>query len=113
MGLKIFIVFTLKKEEICMVGLRCKRFDCKYNKNFNCEARNIMVTEHACCKTFEKDKHKTEAPQNLVPQKMLQRNTDISCESACIFNEEGKCIANGITIIEKAKAPHCVSFMPK
>lgn len=48
------------------------------------------------------------------PEYAPQRDSktmDIGCKAHCIFNKEGECIANGITVNAIAEKPYCMTFV--
>lgn len=97
-----------------MFDLKCKRQACEYNKNCNCTAKKIEVKKDTSCETYEpSDKDTTE--DERINQPPLRKNIEVDCNAKCLFNEDGVCQANGITVQPNPQhsAPNCVSFQPK
>lgn len=97
-----------------MIDLKCKLTDCKYNKNSDCSAKEISVESEAICSSYEKvDK---EEPKDAIPMPAVRHNTSVNCEARCLFRKNGKCIANGITVVDetgKKIEASCSTYMPK
>ena len=105
------------------MDLKCRKTQCKYNNGFTCVARGgITVSEHTRCDTFELDENKDirdtsrcmfeEAP-TYAPHRE-KKSLKVGCSaSKCLFNENGNCIANGLTINAIAESPLCMTFIKK
>ena len=95
-----------------MFDLKCKRQDCVYNKNCNCDAKNVDVARSTECKTYEPSKTKKKQ-KDEIKQTPTRKNTAVDCEAKCIFNDKCICKANGITVMTNDQKPECASFMPR
>ena len=104
------------------MDLKCRKTKCKYNKGFCCCAKTLIVNEKTICDTFEDDPDKKvpdtsrylmqEAPF-YFPHKE-KKSFWLTCSANhCIFNEDGKCSANGLTINDVAKEPVCMTYLRK
>lgn len=103
------------------MDIRCRKTSCVYNDNYACKAKEILIKKNGECAKYEKankpaiDKTKwlfTEQP----PRYGKLRNcdvTDIGCTAHCLFNDNGKCVANGITLNDLKEKPLCVTFLRK
>ena len=101
------------------MDLYFKKLDCVYNKEFGCVAKGIMVKHNLTCATYEKNENlPTEQKQNvsktmfeIAPQYhpfRHNKNIDIKCEAKqCLFNKNGDCISNGITIQRSDFKAYC------
>ena len=104
------------------MDIRCRKTLCKYNDRFTCKAKDINVTNDVICSTFEKDeskenvqditKHFFEQKPEFAPQRD-SKTLDIKCKANCLFNHNGKCVSNGITLNAIKEKPYCVSFLKK
>jgi hypothetical protein len=102
------------------MDIRCRKLLCKYNDRFVCRAKEILVDGKVVCSTYEKDKSKTELQDvtkhlfEMTPTYAPQRDSKalkISCKADCLFNHNGKCVSNGITLNAIKEKPYCVSFL--
>lgn len=100
-----------------MYDLKCKRQGCEYNKNCNCTAKNVEVKKDTSCKTYKpSNEHLNE--EEKIGQPPIRKNIKVDCQAKCIFNEDGNCSANGITVQTcttetEAKSPNCCTFQPE
>lgn len=99
-----------------MYDLKCKREGCTYNKNCCCTAKEITIDKVAECKSYDPspDYHKKE--KSKLSQRAVKSNTCVNCKAvACVFNNECKCIANGITVatIYNNNCPECCTIKEK
>ncbi|MBQ0017240.1 MAG: DUF1540 domain-containing protein [Clostridiales bacterium] len=104
------------------MDLRCNKLSCKYNNKTTCKAKEIHVSEKTVCKTFERDKDKKqEKPSKVMFEQAPEfapfrqkQNTDIKCNAKkCLFNKDGLCHANGITILDGKTDGVCGTFIEK
>ena len=82
-----------------MVDLKCFKEDCRYNKSCNCHAKGIDINNITTCSTFEHSQNPHKHEEDRIPQALVRHNTITRCNTCCLFNNDGKCTANGITII--------------
>ena len=104
------------------MDIRCRKLLCKYNDRFTCKAKGILVDGKVVCSTYEKDeskkdlqdvtKHLFEGEPHYAPQRDSKALT-IACQAKCLFNRNGKCVSNGITLNAIKEKPYCVSFLKK
>lgn len=103
------------------MDLRCRKTTCKYNKDLTCLAKSVDITPKLVCKTFELDKSKeekdfsklifTDTPPKIADYRHLQ-DMCLKCGAKCLFNNEGMCLANGITVnAAMQKEPKCMTFL--
>lgn len=104
------------------MDLKCNKTMCLYNKKYCCYAKEITILKETECGTYEKDQDKNPKDLQDVSKDMFEAAPDISsfrhikdikvnCKANCIFNNEGHCKANGITILENKKAGICGTFV--
>ena len=103
------------------MDLRCRKTTCKFNKDLTCMAKSIGITQKLICKTFELDKGKeeqdfsklifSENPPKIADYRHL-RDICLKCNAKCLFNNEGCCLANVITInASLQKEPKCMTYL--
>lgn len=104
------------------MDIRCRKLLCKFNDRFTCKAKGILVDGKVVCSTFEKDDNKKELQDvtkhifECEPSYAPQRDSKaliIECEAKCLFNRNGRCVSNGITLNSIKEKPYCVSFLKK
>ena len=102
------------------MDIRCRKTTCKYNDKYTCKAKGILIKKNVECSQYENtkpavDKTKwmfSENPPIYAPQ----RNSStiaIDCNAHCLFNNDGKCVANGITLNDIKEKPLCMTFLRK
>ena len=103
------------------MDIRCRKTSCKFNDKYTCKAKAILVKKSGECNTYEHgdkppvDKTKwifTDTPPEYAPQRD-SATIDIGCNAHCLFNHDGKCVANGITLNDLKEKPFCVTFLKK
>ena len=102
------------------MDIRCRKTDCKYNDFLTCTAPNITITNKIICDMYEKGKEKidiskqifSETPPEIKDYKHL-RDMCLVCQTDCLFNREGNCIANGITINDIHNSAKCITYAKK
>ena len=104
-----------------MKDLKCALKDCRYNQGFSCVAESITVDDCAQCTSYE------QSPKKLADRMFeigdlakpdYDVDTLISCKThCCLFNREGGCNANGITVLGNTvtgtPCADCATFTPK
>lgn len=103
------------------MDIRCRKTKCAYNDRYTCKAKEILIKKNTECDKFEVgnkpavDKTKwlfTDTPPEYAPQRD-SATLDINCNAVCLFNNNGKCEANGITVNDLKEKPLCVTFLHK
>lgn len=106
------------------MDIKCRKTKCKYNKTYSCMAKKILVEENTRCATYELDdkkeiedkNKKTDTSKNIFGKGIknsslkARKNIVIECKADCLFNKDGKCKANGITVNDLGE-PCCVSYL--
>lgn len=106
------------------MDLKCKKLNCKYNKQYACIAEGINVAHSLDCEKYEKLDEIPQEQLQDVSKTMFQKEPDIhpyrhhkkveiTCNAKCLFNHGGKCVANGITIANANKNAKCYTFAKK
>ena len=102
------------------MDLRCRKTNCKYNKDLTCLAPGITIEEKLTCLDYEAEKGKgikdfsklifTENPPKVADYRHL-KDICLKCSAKCIFNKDTRCIANGITVNASiSDTPKCMTF---
>ena len=101
------------------MDLKCRKTSCVYNDHFTCTAKNIAISYHLLCDTYKDDPYKKvrdtsrcmfdEAP-SYAPHRAKQ-HMRIACGARCLFNEQGTCTANGLTINSIEDSPFCMTHL--
>lgn len=103
------------------MDIRCRKTGCRYNDRYTCKAKEILVKKNVECGKYEKgdkppvDKTKwlfSDKPPEYAPQRD-SATIGIDCNAHCLFNDNGKCVANGITLNDIKEKPLCVTFLRK
>lgn len=102
------------------MDIRCRKTTCKFNDRFTCKAKDINVNSKVVCSTFEESedkkdvkditKHLFEEKPDFAPQRDSKTMT-IQCQAKCLFNHNGICVSNGITLNSIKEKPYCVSYL--
>ena len=103
------------------MDLRCRKTTCKYNKDLTCKAKSIDISKERSCCTFQKDEQKqkqdfsqkifSDQPPKVADYRHLG-DMHLNCCALCLFNRDGHCISNGITVNSATtKEPKCITFM--
>lgn len=98
-----------------MFDLKCKRKGCVYNKNCNCTAKEVSVKKDTGCKTYEPSNEAEVGEVEKIGQPPIRKNIKVACKADCIFNNDSKCSANGITVqtCDDVSCPNCCTYQPK
>lgn len=104
------------------MDIRCRKLECKFNDRFTCRAKDIFVDRKVVCTKYEKDKTKSqvqdttkhlfEKQPSVAPQREA-RTMKIGCSANCLFNHNGQCVSNGVTLNSIDEKPYCISFLKK
>ena len=100
------------------MDIRCRKTGCVYNDKYTCKAKEILIKKNVECSKYEAgnkpvDKTKwmfTETPPEYAPQRD-SATIVIDCKAHCLFNQDGKCVANGITLNDIKEKPLCMTFL--
>lgn len=104
------------------MDIRCRKTSCLYNDRYTCCAKDILIKKGLECEQYENDPNKpivdktkklfTSNPPEYAPQRD-SATIGIGCKAHCLFNQDGKCVANGITLNDIKEKPLCVTFLRK
>ncbi len=104
------------------MDIKCRKTSCKHNNDYTCLAKGIDISKETNCKTFSPDDTK---PAHDFSRNLFEADTEnyansrhikeikLDCHAnECLFNHEGKCHANGITVLDSGLgATKCGTFI--
>lgn len=100
------------------MDIRCRKTGCRHNVGQTCKAKFVDINSHTVCKSFVwggEDKDYARLMFQTAPEFANSRHirtVNLSCaKQGCLFNNKGKCSANGITILSENNAPKCGTFI--
>ena len=96
------------------MDIRCRKTNCKYNDRLSCKAEKINISQKLNCEDF----HRIIGKEVDISKQIFEQTPEISayrhnkkqplkCSAICLFNKEGHCQANGITINDVKESPKC------
>lgn len=102
------------------MDIRCRKTDCKYNEGLTCNVKALNIDNNNTCCCYEKGKEKidiskqifSETPPDIKDYRHL-KDVNMHCKTTCLFNKDGRCVANGITINEINENAKCITFLKK
>lgn len=107
--------------------IKCRKCECKHNKCCCCTAKEIKVGGNVDCETYEFSEKNAENLKKNSAKNMFEiaiplnphvsnKEAKIFCDAKCLFNNNGVCNANGITVLESNKnhkTPICATQIEK
>ena len=103
------------------MDLRCNKTNCRFNDRYSCTANEIHVSNKTYCRTYKKEHGKLvdkisktmfEQAPDIAPFR-AKNNVNIKCNAHCLFNKNGLCNANGITVLDGKNDGICGTFIDK
>lgn len=102
------------------MDLKCKKLNCKHNDACACTSKGIKVGHNCECTTFEKSDKLDEKQHQDISRDMFEvapeihpfrhnRSMSIECSAECLFNKEGVCKANGISVMNGKYSGVCIT----
>ena len=102
------------------MDLKCKKMNCKFNNCCACMSKWINISANCECGTFEKSENLTEQQRQDISRDMFEtapdihpfrhsRNISIECAADCLFNKDGLCKANGISVMNGKYSGVCIT----
>lgn len=101
------------------MDLKCRKTTCKFNNHFTCMAKNLAIATDLSCESFNHDPTKRvrdisrcmfeEAP-TYAPHRE-KKSMRVACKASCLFNEQGVCVANGLTVNAVGECPCCLTHI--
>lgn len=100
------------------MDIRCRKTDCKYNDHLTCTAQKLNISKQFKCEEYIKEGGKGSDYSKLMFERVPQfckykhnKKMPLNCCAKCLFNQEGHCRSNGITINDINDVPKCVNFI--
>ena len=102
------------------MDLKCKKMNCKHNDCCACMSKTIKVNRLCECATFEKSIELDEKQHQDISRDMFEvapdihpfrhnRDINIECSAECLFNKQGKCCSNGISVMNGKRSGVCIT----
>lgn len=102
------------------MDIRCRKTECGKNCKYTCRAKSIYISKNMICETYVHQEGKqpdtSRSMFEVAPEYAPMRDSKtlrIDCSAVCIFNEDGKCSANGITVNSLKEKPYCITYVKK
>lgn len=102
------------------MDLKCKKMICKHNDRCACMSKGITVDNNCECATFEPAKDLDDKQQQDISKNMFEvapdihpfrhnREISIECAAECLFNKDGICKSNGISVMNGKNSGVCIT----
>ncbi len=102
------------------MDLKCKKLNCKYNSGLACMSKGITIDNRCECSTFEKTDKLEEKQRQDISRDMFEvapdihpfrhnREVSIECGADCLFNKNGLCKSNGISVMNGKNSGVCIT----
>lgn len=99
-----------------MKDIKCALKECKFNRGYCCCSKQISINNKTDCVTYSPDEKKRsssfESSREFI-RADYSVDTSVSCNADCLFNKNGKCYANGITVSTEKSSANCLTFVKK
>ena len=93
---------------------------CKYNDGCACMSKGIIVSKRCECSTFERAENLDKKQRQDISRDMFEvapelhpfrhnREMRIECKSECLFNKDGICKSNGISVMNGKNSGVCIT----
>lgn len=101
------------------MDINCRKLNCKHNKKCVCMAKSVDIVGSTICKTYavDVDKEVNDITKTMFVKTPKYENfrhikkANIKCCAPCLFNKNGKCLANGIIVLTGTNKPLCGTFI--
>ena len=102
------------------MDLKCKKLNCKFNDKCACMSKGITVDKNCECATFEKSQDLEKVQRQDISRNMFEvapeihpfrhnREISIECGAECLFNKDGFCKSNGISVMNGKNSGVCIT----
>ena len=103
------------------MDINCRKLNCIHNKKCVCTAKVINISKSSECKSYILDKGKqVEDLSQIMFSKTPEyenfrhiKKANIECIEHCMFNQNGRCLANGIMVLDINDKPLCGTYIKK
>ena len=93
---------------------------CKYNNGCACMSKGITVTRNCECGTFQESDKLDEKQRQDISRDMFEvapeihpfrhsKDMSIECSAECLFNKDGICKSNGISVMNGKNSGVCIT----
>lgn len=105
------------------MDLKCRKLDCSHNDRYSCTLKGIKISPKTKCVSYDKSDNLSDAQMQDVSRDMFEKKpnihpyrhnktVNIECKAKCLFNRDGKCYSNGITVQNTAlNEADCITFI--
>ncbi|MBQ7602852.1 MAG: DUF1540 domain-containing protein [Clostridia bacterium] len=100
------------------MDIRCYKTGCRHNNGLTCEAKFLGINTRTVCESFvraDEDKNIGKLMFEAAPEFANSRHIGtikLSCQQyGCLFNNNGGCSANGITVVVANDKPACATYI--
>lgn len=104
------------------MDLKCKKLNCVYNDKYSCMKKEIKVSRTCECDSFEAAKELKKGQRQDASKTMFEaapdfhpyrhsKNINIECDADCLYNQDKKCHANGISVCSCTNCALCTTFI--
>ena len=101
-----------------IMDIKCRKTGCRFNKGQTCIAKFVDINNNTECKSFVRggeDKDYSSLMFETAPEYANFRHikdVNLKCnKQSCLFNNNQKCNANGITVLDNNGCPNCGTFI--
>jgi len=102
------------------MDLKCKKMNCKHNNCCACMSKKIKIERNCECSTFELNDNLPNEQRQDISRDMFEtapeihpfrhnKTMTIECGADCLFNKDGLCRANGISVINGKEKGVCIT----
>ncbi|MCI5497391.1 MAG: hypothetical protein MR412_02265 [Firmicutes bacterium] len=102
------------------MDLKCKKLNCKYNNECACMSKGITIKRSCECGTFELNKDRKKEQHQDISKNMFEvapdihpfrhnKDVKIECRAECLFNHDGCCSSNGISVMNGKDSGVCIT----
>ena len=102
------------------MDLKCKKLNCKHNDACACMSKSIKVNRLCECATFEKNDTDEDKQHQDMRRDMFEvapeihpfrhnKEMSIECSAECLFNRDGICKSNGISVMNGKRSGVCIT----
>jgi len=103
-----------------IMDLKCKKMNCKFNNGCACMSKKIHVARNCECATFQKEDKLDNKQHQDISRDMFEvapeihpfrhnKSMSIECSAECLFNKDGVCKSNGISVMNGKYSGVCIT----
>lgn len=102
------------------MDLKCKKMNCKSNDGCACMRKGIKIDSKCECASFERSDDLDAKQRQDISKDMFEvapelhpfrhnKDVNIECSAECIFNKDGHCRSNGISVMNGKNSGVCIT----